>query len=111
MSANRQLLVEAWEARDQLYQQLFGHYTLVSPAKYAPPLVPDPESREVTESGGSGDPGDEDQRLTILTYAPDPLRPYWLYITAGLSNPWYQESPAEVSGFGYELLMKTPHEA
>jgi hypothetical protein len=111
MSASRQLLVDAWEARNDLYRMLFGEYASVSPEKYAPPLVPDPDSIEVTASGGSSDPGDIDQRLTILTYAPDPQRPYWLYVTSGLSNPWYQEEPEEVSGFGYELLIKSPIQA
>src|SRR5439155_12752775 len=86
-------------------------YASVSPEKYAPPVVPDPEPMSTTESVDSGDPGDDDQRLTVLTYGPDPLRPYWTYVTAGLSNPWYQDEPAEVSGFGCELLIKTPLEA
>jgi hypothetical protein len=111
MSKTSQLLLEAWEARNDLYRMLFGEYTSSSPEKYAPPKVPTTDPSGVTESGGSGDPGDEDQRLTILTYAPDPQRPYWLYVTSGLSNPWYQEEPDEVSGFGYELLMKAPMQA
>ncbi len=53
----------------------------------------------------------EDQQLAVLAYAPDPLRPYWTYVTAGLSTPWLQDQPLEVSGFGLELIVKSPTEA
>lgn len=45
--------------------------------------------------------------VTVLVYEPSESRPYWLYITAGLSNPWYQDEPSDVSGFGCELMIKT----
>ncbi len=51
------------------------------------------------------------QELAIFTYEPDPLRPYWTYITAGLSTPWLQDEEQEVSGFGLELMIKSPTEA
>lgn len=111
MPEDNSLLHDAWYARDELYRNIFGPHTSASPAKYKPPKINRPEANPEADSGGSSDPGDEDQRLTVLTYAPDPLRPYWTYLTAGLSNPWYQDEPLEVSGFGMELMIKSPVEA
>lgn len=111
MPAEGQLLVEAWKARDDLYRQLLGDFTSASPARYAPPELPSSRYDESALGGGTSDPGNDDQRLSVLTYAPDPLRPYWMYITSGLSNPWYQDEPAEVSGFGLELIIKCPTES
>ncbi len=34
-----------------------------------------------------------------------------MHITSGLSNPWYQKRAAEVSGFGCEIMLKTPDKA
>jgi len=101
-------MVEAWNARNKLYQQLIGDYTTVFPDSYAPP-----RDNKLVRSGRSGtfdtaDPAKQDQCLAILTYAPDPLRPHWTYLTSGLSNPWFQDEPQEVSGFGCELMLKTP---
>lgn len=113
--AQRQLLIRAWQARDKLYRDLFGDYTSVLPASYAPPpaIVPGKKASSSTKSKGKTvhDPGLDDQRLAVLAYAPDPLRPYWTYITAGLSSPWLQSSPQEISGFGCELMIKSPVEA
>lgn len=107
MSQRQKLLADSWAARDDLYRKLFGDYYQVSPSHYAPPTLKD----EVPDTGGTADPGNEDVRLTVLTYSPDPLRPYWMYVTAGLSTPWYQDEPLEVSGFGCELMIKTSMEA
>lgn len=52
-----------------------------------------------------------EQELAVFTYEPDPLRPYWTYLTAGLSTPWLQEKEQEVSAFGLELMIKSPNEA
>jgi len=63
------------------------------------------------ESSDTGDPGDPDpteQNLAVLAYGPDPLRPYWTYVTAGISSPWVQSQPQEVSGFGIEFMIKSP---
>jgi len=62
-------------------------------------------------AGDTGDPGDGDpheQNLAVLAYGPDPFRPYWTYVTAGISSPWVQSQPAEVSGFGIEFMIKSP---
>jgi hypothetical protein len=111
--AQRQLLIDTWNARDELYRTIFGQFTYVTPLNYGPPLaIPKegPISKKKTE-GDTGDPGMpplEEQHLAVLAYEPDPLRPYWTYVTAGLCSPWVQQAPDEVSGFGCELLIKTP---
>ena len=114
-AAQRKLLIEAWKARDELYRQLFGEYTHVNPSAYAPPSeIVLPERDTNTAHGGSADPGDptaEEQHLAVLAYGPDPLRPYWTYVTAGLCSPWLQDESAEVSGFGCELMIKSPVDA
>jgi hypothetical protein len=113
--ARRDLLISAWRARDELYKNLFGEPTSVSPANYGPP--PAISWQDVKTSSRSeiatdtADPGLEDQRLAIIAYGPDPVRPYWTYITAGISAPWLQSQPDEVSGFGCELIIKSPIEA
>ncbi|HEY9713359.1 MAG TPA: suppressor of fused domain protein [Chroococcales cyanobacterium] len=111
--AQRDLLIETWHARNDLYKQMFGEPTQVYPPNYGPPAKLK-EVKEIdpnTVNGGSGDPGDpqaEEQHLAILAYGPDPLRPYWTYVTAGVCSPWVQHEPAEVSGFGCELMIKSP---
>ncbi|MDR3613979.1 MAG: suppressor of fused domain protein [Candidatus Obscuribacterales bacterium] len=115
--ASRRLLRNAWKARDELYQELFGPYTRVIPQNYGPPSADvslETTEKETYDEGGSADPGDpaaDEQHLAVLTYAPDPQRPYWMYVTAGLSSPWLQERPDEVSGFGCELILKSPVDA
>ena len=75
----RQLLINAWKARNQLYGELFGKYSWVSPLTYAPPSPEiDLDRRIEPDPGGSSDPGDPnlaDQHLSVLAYGPDPLRP------------------------------------
>lgn len=114
----RELLISAWKARDELYKNLFGNYTHVSPKSYAPPaeLLHDEEAGMLNaelgiETGDPGDPDNHSQHLAVLAYGPDPTRPYWTYVTAGLCSPWVQQAPDEVSGFGCELLIKSPIEA
>jgi len=113
---NFDLLTSAWHARNKLYNDLFGNYTSVYPGNYGPPGANQGSDKQQStsietgyESGNeTGDPGLQDEHLAILTYEPDPLRPYWTYVTAGLSSPWLQNEPQEVSGFGLELLIKSP---
>lgn len=129
--ARRSLLRQTWIARNHLYKELFGEPTYVSPATYAPPPLEDDHTGETESAAASsgkkgkssskarkkeratdtGDPGDGDpheQNLAVLAYGPDPLRPYWTYVTAGISSPWVQSQPAEVSGFGIEFMIKSP---
>jgi hypothetical protein len=112
----RKMLISAWHARNKLYKDLFGKYDHVTPVNYGPPpeTVDDSETTSSADLGGTGDPGQPnlaERHLSILAYAPDPLRPYWIYVTAGLATPWVQEVPDEVSGFGCELMIKSPTDA
>jgi hypothetical protein len=73
--------------------------------------VPGKSSPNKQDSSDTADPGDGDpseQNLAVLAYGPDPLRPYWTYVTAGVSSPWVQSQPQEVSGFGIEFMIKSP---
>lgn len=107
----RRLLIESWHSRDELYGELFGSYSSVSPENYGPPpAVITNQTRNFMNVSDSGDPGDPDlsaQHLAVLTYSPSPDRPYWMHVTAGLCSPWLQTEPAEVSGFGCELMIKS----
>ncbi|HEY9772827.1 MAG TPA: suppressor of fused domain protein [Planktothrix sp.] len=114
--AQRQLLIDAWTARDELYKQLFGDLAYTSPKNYGTPspIVKAKGKDLSTAHGGSGDPGNpeaDEQHLAVLAYPPDPLRHYWTYVTAGLCSPWLQQQPGEVSGFGCELAIKSPTDA
>lgn len=110
----RNLLIESWNSRDELYRELFGEPHYVTPGPYAPPpalkaedvILPE-EQKERGETGDPGNPNLEEQHLNILVYAPDPTRGYWTYVTAGLSSPWLQDTPAEVTGFGCEIMIKS----
>ncbi|HEY9755607.1 MAG TPA: suppressor of fused domain protein [Oculatellaceae cyanobacterium] len=111
----RKMLISAWHARNKLYHDLFGKYSYVVPANYAAPSEVVTETNyDLSERGDTGDPGDpelSDQHLAVLAYGPDPFRPYWTYVTAGLCSPWVQQAPDEVSGFGCELIIKAPVDA
>ncbi len=105
MSEEEKLMRAAWQARNSLYQELIGQYSAVTPENYQAPA----DSTLLRGSGSdTGDPARSERALAILTYAPDPLRHYWTYLTSGLSNPWFQDEPQEVSGFGCEIMIKTP---
>lgn len=114
----RDLLIASWNARDELYRELFGDYAYVVPDSYAAPpslkkenVVLDSERDVSSDTANPGDPDLADQHLCVLAYAPDVTRHYWLYVTAGLSSPWLQDKPDEVSGFGCELMIKSPTDA
>ncbi|MBI2812630.1 MAG: suppressor of fused domain protein [Candidatus Melainabacteria bacterium] len=115
--AQRRLLINSWNARDKLYKELFGAHSYVTPANYAAPKddlsKPKKKSSKLvsTDTGDPGDPDAEEHHLAVLAYGPDPLRPYWTYVTAGLSTPWLQKEPDEVSAFGCELIIKTQIDA
>jgi hypothetical protein len=107
---NLKLMVSAWKARNALYEELFGQYSYSLPKRHLPPSPPEPGSGS---AGGSDQQGFSfsssmsAQRITVLAYAPTENRPYWMYITCGLSNPWFKETPDDVSGFGCELIVKS----
>lgn len=114
--SRRKLLLDSWKVRDALYQELFGDPAYVSPASYGPPVFSDDLDSPTTpkskfESSDTSRPSDAsiggDQQLAVLAYGPDPFRPYWTYVTAGIASPWVQSQPQEVSGFGCELMIKS----
>lgn len=119
MEATRlQLLASAWRARDRVYNQLFGKPAYVTPASYREPSTVVPpdfgkKQKDMTgaDTGNPGDPTNEEQHLAVLAYGPDPQSPYWKYVTAGLASPWVQYEPLQVSGFGCELMIKSPVDA
>ncbi|HEY9679740.1 MAG TPA: suppressor of fused domain protein [Drouetiella sp.] len=112
---NRKLLISSWKARDELYKQLFGEPSYITPDTYAPPKESDagkPKKKKSSkyissDTGDPGNPDDDEHQLAVFAYGPDPLRPYWTYVTAGLSTPWLQSEPDEVSSFGCELIIKS----
>jgi len=111
MSEDAKLIQSAWKARNSLYTELLGNYSSVSPSNYHAPDDNRLRREPASDGADSGDPANSEQNLALLTYGPDPLRHHWTYLTAGLSNPWFQDEPQEVSGFGCELMIKTPSEA
>jgi len=114
--SQRRLLIRSWKARDELYKQIFGPPSQIDPPSYAPPseivteTIVDRKSASL-DTADPGDPALEEQQLAIIAYGPDPQRPHWTYVTAGLSTPWLQQQPDEVSGFGCELIIKSPMQA
>ncbi len=112
-ATRRQLVYGAWKARDKVYNQLFGKPAYVLPDTYGPPIIEVPEGfatrdHSKPETFNLGDP---EEHLAVLAYAPDPQAPYWKYVTAGLATPWVQYEPLQVSGFGCELMIKSPVDA
>jgi hypothetical protein len=116
-ATRRTLLAAAWRERDKVYQQLFGKPAYVTPSTYREPTTEVPadfgkrEAAKGTDTGNPGDPDMEDQHLAVLAYGPDPETPYWKYVTAGLASPWHQYEPQQASGFGCELMIKSPVDA
>ena len=112
--ARRQLVASAWRARNNVYQQLFGKPAYVTPSTYREPSSEVPANfgkKDAAQDADKPRPGDtmsEEQHLAVLAYGPDPQAPYWKYVTAGLATPWGQTEPLQVSGFGFELMIKTP---
>jgi hypothetical protein len=118
------LLRQAWLGRNRLYKELFGEPTWVSPKGYGPPPTQLDEEKffgsslfaqEASRSfdtdpyqGNKQEVDSTEQHLAVLAYGPDPFRPYWTYITAGIASPWVHHEPQEVSGFGCELMIKSP---
>lgn len=113
-SPNAVLMQKAWKYRNQLYEELFGTPAYILPKQYEAPSEPQPEFTKTGETSSMGEQLASfsstmtEQRINILAYAPNEQRNYWLYVTAGLSNPWFQEEPDQVSGFGCELMIKSP---
>src|SRR4051812_48776505 len=52
----------------------------------------------------------------VIEIQPNARHSDWLYVTTGFSQPWKAESPEQLdrnsySGFGYELVLRTPERA
>lgn len=107
-TAHKKLLRNAWKERNQLYADLFGESFSPLPRNYSPPDIPEPELQGERGFRELSSPL-ADQVIPILAHPPSGTRDYWIYITSGLSNPWFQEKPEEVSGFGCELMLKSTH--
>lgn len=109
------LLAGAWKARNAIYEELFGNFACCLPKNYSLPDQPDPSFTQTTTAAGTEERVFQSdmraQKISVLAYAPTDARPHWIYVTSGLSNPWFQEAPDEVSGFGCELMVKSPVEA
>lgn len=110
-ATRRQLVYGAWKARDKVYQQLFGKPAYVFPDTYGPPSLEVPEGFATRDHSQPDTSADTEEHLAVLAYAPDPQAPYWKYVTAGLATPWVQYEPLQVSGFGCELMIKSPVDA
>ena len=100
-------LARSWQARDQLYQKLYGTHKYALPKKYEAPLDIEPKTIE-TQGDLAAIVGKSlsVKDINIVAHAPNEARPYWLFASSGLSNPWFGQSE-DVSGFGCELVIKT----
>jgi len=113
-SKNPVLMQKAWRMRQKLYVELFGEPAFILPKLYEPPAEPQPSFQTSSETSSAGErivgfnSTMTEQRINVLAYAPSEGRPYCTFVTAGLSNPWFQEEPDQVSGFGCELVIKAP---
>ena len=99
MSHETSLLEEAWKGREEvIYDSLFSNmpeqiYSPVDPKQVA-------IGGEALVLSGAG----------VFEVPPSDERTYWTYITSGLSNP-FEDKPEEFSGFGFELLIRSPEQS
>jgi hypothetical protein len=104
---DKTILNRAWNARAALYNQLFGDHMFSLPKTYAPPKVEIQEVKSAADIAAILGTNISERDVSIVVYPPTESTPYWLYVTSGLSNPWFGEGDGEVSGFGHELVLKT----
>ncbi len=107
MSADDTILDKAWHARDVLYNQLFGPHRFNLPKLYVPPKIEIPEVKSAADIAAILGTNISEKDITIMVYEPNETRTYWMYVTAGLSTPWFGGGDGEVSGFGHELVLKS----
>lgn len=107
MSNDEKILNRAWDARDRLFKQLFGPHKFNLPKAFVPPEISIPEVKSAADIAAILGTSISEKDVTILVYEPTESRPYWMYSTFGLSNPWFGGGDGEVSGFGYELVLKS----
>lgn len=101
----------SWEARNLIYARLFGEHAYSLPKLYQAPVIDLPGLKRASELMNVFGQSISPQRISVLVYPPSQQRDYWLYVSSGLSNPWFGEGDGEVAGFGCELLVKTSKEA
>ena len=106
-SDDTQAMLETWHARDVLYRQLFGPHLFNLPKAYQPPPVKMQSAATSADIAALLGTTISETDITIMVHEPNELRGYWTYVTAGLSNPWFGRGDGDVSGFGYELVLKT----
>ena len=87
-----------WEYREEtLYPSLFGQERTG--------IYPIPWER--LQEGNLSDP--RWNTCGVFKFNPTSERPSWLYVTSGLSNAWFDETPTRdgTSGFGCEFVFET----
>jgi len=100
---------EIWRRReDEIYPSLFG-------------LMPDtviPLPLETLRAilGSDQEIDNTWRHYAVIEVAPNEKHADWIYVTSAFSQPWKVENPAELepngsSGYGYELLLRTPERA
>ena len=100
-------LKEVWNYRErQIYPQWFG------PAQNGPFYL---TAEFFLETFGITDPDLSWTSHSIYEFEPIEERGSWLYVSSGLSNPWY-DSPDDYfindySGLGVEFVMETPEKS
>jgi hypothetical protein len=100
---------EIWRDREErVYTELFGPL----PGSVIPLKIE--ALRAIL--GPNATINDEWLHFAVIEIAPNDKHPDWLYVTSAFSQPWKIEDPAElnrdgISGFGYELLVRSPERA
>jgi hypothetical protein len=96
-----------WADREErLYRTFFG-----TPSDRIHPLTAASFS-----ALGKTDPDPRFLTHTVLEYppplSPTELRPHWLYVSSGMSNPWGETpataDPENLSGLGFEFIVCSP---
>ena len=70
--SQRRLLINSWNARADLYKQLFGDYSYVTPSHYGPPKseivekIAKSDKLNSTDTFDPGDPDSEEHHLAVL---------------------------------------------
>lgn len=100
---------EIWRDREErIYTELFGPLPgTVIPLKA--------ESLRAI-LGPNATINDEWLHFAVIELAPNSKHADWIYVTSAFSQPWKVEDPATLdpngkSGFGYELLLRSPERA
>ena len=97
------MLEQAWEEREEkIFPSIFGNL-----GKGIYPLTFDIFSKVFKQE--SCDP--TWLHVGVFQSPPNESRDTWLYVSSGLSNPWYGEVQGEFSGLGTEFVIETVEES